>query len=541
MKLFSKNLLSKLLCLLFLTLLLTGCTGSGKTPDVAEQQADIKEESSDVANEPSDVTEELADVTILYTTDAHGHIVTDEETIGLDIIAGIKDVTPDSILVDSGDFLAGQPIATLTEGKDIVALMKMAGYSAAAVGNHEFDYGISVLKERIGEAEEKPDATHILSANLFDNESNALTDTWIVQEVNGIKIGMFGITTKETESVIPVKTAESITLTDEVGAAKEAVEALKNENCDLIVGIVHAGTDSTATTKSTDIAEQVEGIDVLIDGHSHAIVDEKAENEKGTIIVSSGEYGYQVGVLKLTVNKKSRSVSNYENSLITREEADAFKPNQAVADEIEKIVLEQDTILNEVVASTEVSLIGEKETIRTQETNLGNLCADATMNATGADIGLSNAGNIRATIEAGDITRGDILTVLPYGNQIVTKSLTGSQLMEVIEHSLSMLPEADGRFLQMAGICIVVNSDNPKGEKLVSIVRADGSPIMPDELYIVAVNDYIADGGDDFTVFQDVPVIEYYGTEDQIVLDYINEYGTQSYGEGEPSRIVFSE
>lgn len=499
-----------LLCILmlFVTLTLTGC--SAKTSEIS----------------------------IIYTTDAHGHVVTDESTIGLDVVAAIKKATPNSILLDAGDFAHGLPIATLSEGQDIVKLMKLAGYQAVAVGNHEFSYSVDALQQRANEAAGEPNSMQILSANIFMNnsESELLFPPYTIVEVNGVKVGIFALTTPETMDAVLQSISAKIDITDPIQAAQQAVADLEEENCDLIVALTHIGSDPAVVIKSMDIANAVTGIDVVVDGHSHLVLDERTEN--GTVIVSSGEHGGHVGVLKLTMDLRKNEVLSAENTLFSKEDTAQYEPNEEITNKAKEIIAEQEKMLSEVVGETLVDLIGEKQVVRTGETNFGNLCADAMKEATGADIGLINGGNIRATIQTGDITQGDIITALPYNNIIVTKSVTGAQLLEIVEHGLSQLPSAEGMFLQIAGIRIVINPDNPVGERLVSIEKTDGSEIDLAAEYIISTNEFIADGGDGFPVLKERPILTDTQVQNDIILDYLNKTDTLAYPSGQPSRIL---
>lgn len=485
-------------------------------------------------------TDKTKELNIIYTTDSHGHLADTEESIGIDTIAAIKEETPHSILVDAGDYLAGDPLANLTEGRDIIELMKLARYDAAAVGNHEFSYGIDVLSQRMQEALGDPNSLHLLAANVKNKGGEDLVAPFITMDVNGIKIGLFGISTMETLASVPTEIAQQLTITDSIEAAKQVVADLENEDCDIIIALSHLGTDNGTHIKSTDLAKQVEGIDVIVDGHSHVIL-EQIGTEGMPTLVSTGEYSQNVGVLTLIYNKRTNEIQHIENKLINKQQASQYDAIDAVSKKLNSVLAEQEEVLGKVIGHLDVKLIGDKPIIRTQETNFGNLYTDALAEATGADVALINAGNIRADLEAGDLTIRNFMTALPYNELVLTKTLMGSQLIEILEHGLSGLPDAEGQFLQISGLTITVDADKPAGERLTSVMTSAGEEIDLEKEYIIATTEYIAEGGDDFPHFADSPIIHYFEKQNDVILHYINTAEIDRYQSDEPARIVFAQ
>lgn len=476
-----------------------------------------------------------AELQIIYTTDSHGHIIASEDDIGMDVISALKKQTPNAILLDAGDFLHGLPIALLSEGRDVVALMKEAGYNATALGNHDFNYGVDVLNERVQQAQIQPNPLQMLSANVqFESQEHK---PWLTLTVNGIKVGIFGLTTPDTLITVSPAIAADVTISDPAEAAKQAVAELQAEKCDLIIALAHIGNDATSSYKSLVLAEQVEGIDVIVDGHSHVETEQQLQN--GSIVVSLNGEGSQVGVLTLSYLPKSDTIESYTNRVYNRQDVDTIVPDEALSAKIAAIQTEQTALLQQVVGYTEVDLLGEKQDVRTGETNLGNLCCDALIAATNADVAIMNGGNIRASIPVGDITQGDILTVMPYSNMVVTKQVTGDELLQILEHGLSLLPEADGRFAQVGGVNMQVDAAMPAGQRIQSLTFSNGRPVEPAGEYLLVTNDYLAEGGDDYPVLAGLPLLSMPMNLEEAVLRYIAEHGTASYGSAEPERIVF--
>lgn len=472
-----------------------------------------------------------AQLTVLYTTDPHGRIVTNEESIGLDVVASIKKSMPGALLIDVGDILHGLPIATLTQGRDVVSLMKRAGYIASAVGNHEFNYGRQILLERAAQAMEPPHPMYMMSANVTNPDGTYPFTPWVVLEQNGVKLGLFALTTEETATQANPNAVRDFRFGDATEAALRAVRALRAAGCNFIIAATHIETE-----ESRELADRVPGIDVILGGHSHIVAD---ESRNGTKIYSTGAYGHNVGVLDIARADDGRLTTT--NRFISKQESLAVKPDPYIALRTSMIVDEQKKILSEVLASTEVDLNGERHTIRTSETNLGNLTADSLIAATGARISIINGGTIRDSIKRGDITKGDIVTVYPFGNVVVTKRVTGAQMRDILEAALSHLPEAKGSFPQIGGMIVQVDANAPPGNRVKSLRLTDGSPIDEAASYLLATNDFLANGGDGYPHLADRPIESQNMSMDEALISFIRERGTAQYETSSPARILFNQ
>ncbi|MGG7144857.1 5'-nucleotidase C-terminal domain-containing protein [Clostridium nigeriense] len=467
------------------------------------------------------------EITLFHTNDSHGRVIKDSSIIGIDVISAIKKSTANSLLLDAGDTLHGLPFATLNKGEDIVSLMKLAGYDAMAPGNHDFNYGYERLLELRDIAAQGDNEFSIISSNVMKgNES--LLDSNIIKEVQGVKIGIFGLSTPETAYKTNPNNVIGIDFTDPVESAKKQVEELKKNGADIIVALAHIGIDESSEVVSTMVADQVDGIDVIIDGHSHSELSEGITTENGTLIASTGEYENNLGKVVLTIDKDSNKIVNKVASLISKSETTEIQADEAVTNKITEINNEQSDILSKVVGNSKVHLEGSREFSRTQETNLGNLITDAMLNETGAEIAITNGGGIRDSIDEGEITKGEIIKVLPFGNYIVTKALTGAQIKEVLEHGVKAYPSTAGHFPQVAGINFVFDETKEAGSRIVGIT-INGKPIEMDKIYVVATNDFMAAGGDEYPHFANVPTINEYKSLEEALETYINKLGDIDY------------
>jgi len=473
---------------------------------------------------PEDILpEEEVTISIVHTNDTHARVVEDgyAGNIGLAKVATIienkKAENPNTLILDAGDALHGQTIATLNEGESIVNVFNAMGYDAMTAGNHDFNYG----KERLLELADKADFP-ILAANVYSNNYGNFLPEYVIKEVGGVKVGIFGLATPETKFKSHPKNTEGLEFFDSVIIAKLMVAELENK-VDVIVALSHLGLDESSTERSDIVAEHVEGIDLIVDGHSHTVLEE-GMMVGDTMIVQAGEYDKYVGIVDMVVEGKE--VKSITPSLVSAEEGVALEAHPDVMAVISEVEEANALITEEIAGTTEIELIGERGQVRTGETNLGNLITDAMVDFTGADVALTNGGGIRESIGVGEITVGDVITVLPFGNYVVTIDVTGAEIVEALEHGLHAYPDSLGAFPHISGMNVVFDPSQEVGSRVVE-VTVGGEEIDMDATYSLATNDFLAAGGDDYTMFGDNELTALYPGLDEILIEYIKEYGTE--------------
>jgi len=452
-------------------------------------------------------------IVILHTNDSHGRADTN---LGFSRAAYAKDKLESAgatvLLLDAGDTLHGLPFATADEGESIVKVMNAAGYDAMTVGNHDFNYGYARLAELAGMAE-----FPILAANVEKEDGSLLLSGSAILEKNQVKFGVFGLATPETVHKTAPDNVTGLSFTDPIEAAKEQVAALEAENCTIIVALTHLGLDESSEITSKMLAEQVPGIDVIVDGHSHTLLEEGMW-VNSTFIVSAGEYIENIGCVDIDPTGLTAA------TMLTDEDLGAAEGDQTVNSLIAEITAAQDGLLNTVVGSTAVELAGAREAVRTGETNLGNFAADAVRSATGAEIALLNGGGIRDSIPAGEITKKQLAAVFPFGNYAVVMEVSGQQLMAALESGVSLYPAAEGRFPQVSGMSFKFDPAQPAGSRVFD-VKVNGEALDEAKLYTLATNDYIAAGGDEYPL-TDTPVTGEFDSLEEILIEYIASFGT---------------
>lgn len=493
---------------------------------------------------PADVA---GKVVILHTNDVHGAVE------GYAKVATLKKLFQDAgagvLLVDAGDFSQGETYVSTSQGKSAVELMNLAGYDAAAPGNHEFDYGFENLKE-LAELAKFP----VLAANIFYDNTLAF-DCHVVKEIGGKKIGIFGLDTPETATKAHPAKIKGVTFQggeELYKTAQTEVDTLRNtEGVDVVVCLGHLGIDEESAAngnRSIDLLNHVTGIDVFIDGHSHSTLEEVKEATGGTgkvgdtVLTSTGTKLASIGVIVL------------DDAGITVESVPAEAVTVAGDDEVaaaaKAVVDVVKELYGKVFAKSEVDLNGERDPgNRTQETNLGDLICDAMVWQVTKDgelsvpkenvVAVTNGGGIRASIAAGDITRDDVNKVLPFGNTVATVYITGNALLEALEASTFCTPTAVGGFPQVSGLRFSVDTAvaydagenypnttyaKPNSVNRVTIDSVNGYSFDPNATYAVITNDFVAAGGDTYYTFSTSPDIVDTGVPlDEALMAYITE------------------
>lgn len=481
----------------------------------------------------------IFDVKIVHTNDIHARVEEDDynQVIGMDRLSGIAQTFTEgadgSLMLDSGDTFHGQPIATLVKGESVAKLMKACGYDAMTTGNHDWSYGKDRLKELGGIANVK-----ILSGNIKNADGTSFFDTdELVKEItkNGktLKIGVFGVSDPEMKNKTTPSNVEGLDFQDAVAYAKREAATLKEEGCDVVIALSH-------TLDPKNVAAQVDGVDLWLCGHEHIELSESVTTPDGskTYVSESGHYLNSVGLIDLTctMDEDGSVHVDYEKTSVDYEAAQNYPKDASVTDVLDTIKAENETALNRVIGTSPVELDGVWEHIRIGQTNLGNVITDAYLLATGADIAFENAGGIRASIAAGTVTYGDVINVSPYGNYVVTKKLTGAQIKEMLESSLTIQkncivandsgewdawPNDSGSYLQVGGITVRFDPAQPAGERVLS-VQKDGQELDDTKEYTVAVNNYLA-GSDSYPQLADAAEVGEYSCCEELLIQFFEQ------------------
>lgn len=271
------------------------------------------------------------------------------------------------------------------------------------------------------------------------------------------------------------------------------------------------------------IAENVEGIDLIVDGHSHTEL-QNGRYVGNTLIAQAKAHGYFIGDVTLLLDKNNKVVAK-NASLKPYSRMKYLHANKDTLDQIEAVTNENKKVLDQKVGETKVDLIGARDMVRTSETNLGDFVTDAMIKATGADVAITNGGGIRESIAAGNITKGDVLTVFPFTNFAVTLEVKGSVIKDALEHGLSEAPNSAGKFPQIGGMVVKYDATKPAGQR-VSEITIKGEAYDPEKTYTLVTNDFMAIGGDGYEMLKDQTKLAEYELISEIFENAIREAGT---------------
>jgi 2',3'-cyclic-nucleotide 2'-phosphodiesterase (5'-nucleotidase family) len=457
------------------------------------------------------------EITIFHTNDMHGRFEPAGNVIGIDTIAAILEDTENAFLVDAGDTFHGMPFVNLNQGQNGVELMNLAGYGLFTPGNHDFNYGVDRLAELSAQAE-----FAFISANIYRN-GQLLFEPVYIANIGGVRVGFFGLSHPDTAILTHPNNVMGVTFGEPIAAGRSAVAYLQNAGVDVIIGLVHLGSDTHAERRGDDLAVQLANaipeIDVIIDGHSHTLHGNGLD-VNGVVIVQAGQHGQNVGRVDIVVGDGVESITA---SAISVEYArENFTPVAEVTAAIERKQGVLDELLDIVVGYNPVILYGDttdRNSLRSMEVPIGNLVADAVRHVTNADIALHNSGGIRADLPAGSLTKRDIVSILPFNNYVVVMELTAAQLLEVLEHSVSAVP-GNGRFMQVSGVSFSFDPEQPEGYRVFD-VSVGGRAINTVSTMTVATNNFVASGGDGFTTFADLEALSEAANLDEVLIAYM--------------------
>ncbi len=455
-------------------------------------------------------------------------------------VTAVKEVRakkPNALLLDAGDVFSGTLYFNEFKGQADLAFMNLMKYDVMTFGNHEFDLGATPEGHQALVDFIKGSQFPFVSSNVDFSKDTKFTGLFtdlissepqngkiyngIIKEMNGEKVGIFGLTTAETKDI---SSPGSIAFEDYITEAKKAVKAFEDKGVNKIIALTHIGYDDNPAYDNDQIlAKSVEGIDVIVGGHSHTQLDKPVVVDKNiagkakatTLIVQAYQYNDYLGTLDVTFNNKGVVVAH--NGALLKvadyvEDAQALATLKPFKDKVEEHS-NTETGATAIIALDNPRTGGDntKPSVRKNETPLGNLITDGMLKKAkqynnDVIMALQNGGGIRAGINQGPITVGEVITVLPFGNTLATMSLTGKELKEALEVSVGQYPAENGGFLHVSGAKVEFDSSKAKGQRIVKVSYMGGQgeyvEIQDNVTYTIATNAFTAKGGDGYDVFK---------------------------------------
>ena len=486
-------------------------------------------------------------IVIVYENDVHCAVE------GYSKLAAMKNELSETYtnvgVVSVGDFVQGGTLGAVSKGEYIVNLMNKVGYDAIALGNHEFDYQLPRLNELNAMSN-----TKFISCNFQKiGEDKSYFEPYTIVSYGNVDVAYIAITTPETiNSSSPAQfkndKGELIYTFNEsklYDIVQTNINAAETAGADYVIALSHIGYDESGNLADiTDVIENTDGFDVVLDAHSHSVIEEKVIKDKSgddVLLTSTGTKFEYIG--KLTIKNGA-----FDTELV---EVESYTKTDPVVDAyITEINENYAQLGNRKIGESKVEFITHDKDgnrlVRNAETNLGNFCSDALRVMTGADMSFVNGGGLRAPMESGDITFNDIFSVFPFNNQIVTAEISGQILIDFLEMAVMNYPEEDGSFPHMSGVTFSVNKSIPTSVKVDAngfFEKVDGAyrvynvkvldktsgeykALDPNGKYVLAgFNYFLLDFGGGMTMFKDAKILDAEGTLDvELLENYIVEH-----------------
>lgn len=453
---------------------------------------------------------------------------------------------PNTLTLTAGDaYGAAPPLSSFFEERPAVEAMNLMGFDVDTFGNHNFDRGIDHLQEMIDLAE-----FQYVSANLKNRDDNLTgVKDWEMFDVGGVKVAVIGLTNPEAPTLVFPGSFGTIEVTDPVAAANKAKSQAKKAGADVIVVITHMGVTHTDPATGmqdgplVDFAEAVSGFDVIFGDHTDMLYENVIN---GQLVQENRSKGATYTRTKLTFDPNTGTVFNRDAEFVTPFSA-AVTPDPAVVALLAPYRVELAAALDGVIGTATDVFPRDGAVERLQEVAIGNIVTDSMRWRYGTQLAFTNGGGLRAPLPSSylpmdttlrrnspgyapgppfDLVIGDAFTVLPFGNIVVTREVTGALLWQALEHGVAAIPGANGRFPQISGFRFTYDAAQPAGSRVVSVTLDDGTPILPDSTtYTFATNDFVNLGGDGYTMF----VGEHGVTREvmaDVLLEYIRDQGT---------------
>lgn len=479
------------------------------------------------------------EIIIFHLNDTHARIFTDNDnglSIGFDQITKVINLSllenNNTLFFHGGDLIHGTPSINISKGMNLIEVLNSMPLNALVLGNHEWNFG----EEQLLTFTKKLNS-YVLCANIVDKCTNDLLflpyiiydidvnqNDYISAHVNNskndnIKIGVFGLTTPEAAYKTHPDNVKNVNFLNPLITAKSIVNLLKN-NCDIIIALTHLGIDKSSEFTSELLANTVNDIDLIIDSHSHSIL-EHGLRVNNTLIVQAGAHNHYLGKVIITIDHKK--IINMQASLLNEAQIDHIihTPDPIISNKLNNINNETKQILEKPIAYCNHTLPGERELVRKQETAIGNFTADAFKWFTKADIAICNGGDIRSSLLKGNISYKDILAIFPFQNYINTYRITGQLIKELLEHSIEFMPAAFGGFLSVSSNILFKFNSNLPPKNRIQQIYINNKILNNNDEYILACSSFLAAGGDEYTMLKNIQEVQKFDTVENIIIQYI--------------------
>ncbi|WP_434711445.1 5'-nucleotidase C-terminal domain-containing protein [Rhizobium sp. YTUHZ045] len=433
------------------------------------------------------------------------------------------------LLLNAGDNFQGSLFYTTYKGAAEAEFLNLMKFDAMTVGNHEFDDsedGLATFLDKV----QFPVVTANVKASAVSKLGDRIKPS-LVLDVGGQKIGIVGAVTNDTPELS--SPGPNVTIEDDVQTITSAVQDLKSQGVNKIIALTHVGYP-----RDLAFIAKIPDVDVVVGGHSHSLLsntDPKAEGPYPTMVDNPG--GYKVPVVQAASYSKYLGdiVVNFDDNGVVKDAKgdpilidSSFTPDPAVVTRVAELAKPIEELRKKVIGSSEGPIEGDRKVCRVKECSMGNLVADAMLDRTrsqGVTIAVQNGGGLRASIDGGDVTQGEVITVLPFQNTLATFEATGAEVVKALENGVSQIDQGAGRFPQVAGLKFSFDQSKPVGSRVSDVQVKEGdnfAPIDPAKTYKIATNNFMRSGGDGYSIFKEGKNAYDYGPDlADVTADYV--------------------
>lgn len=448
-------------------------------------------------------------LTLFHSGDTHGRGMA-EEGIGYGkmsaYVKAFRQTSDNVLFLDVGDAVGGVPVTDLSSGMPNIDAMNTMGYDVFTPGNADFIFGgqeILALKETAN--------FPFVSANIGYQDTLAF-EPFIIKNIAGLNIGIIGVSPINSMVATTDNKLMGFRVSDPIQSVKETVAQIKDDT-DLIIVMAHLGkTDPDVNIGK--LIEAVPDIDVIVDGHDHIAVNH-GELMGNTIMVNAGQYGEFLGQLTLTI--KDKKIIAWHERLLDKDAFSHVIPDEETQFFIDRVNAENEKKLSEIVMNLPFTLDGQRKHVRSGQTNLGSVLADAEREYANADIGFTVGAFLRDSINEGQVSFGQVLNAVPFTLPLVTRDMTGKQIKDFIEHNYVEKDIYSGAYTHVSGITFDVDFSLPVGNRMTNI-QVNGEPFDMNKVYRVSCNEQVSDFG-----IRDIAIGDRYDiTMASLLMDYVN-------------------
>ncbi|WP_286133981.1 bifunctional metallophosphatase/5'-nucleotidase [Bacillus sp. AFS053548] len=454
-------------------------------------------------------------VKLLGVNDFHGQLDTTRKFNGRNVgrveylsayLNQKKKENKNTILVHAGDMVGGSPpISSFLQDEPTIEVLNKMGFDYGTLGNHEFDRGVNEMLRLIRGGNNQKTGYFTganfpyICANVIDNHTGkTILPPYSIKNINGVPIGFIGVVIKDTPKIAPPNKTDGVKFIDEVKAINNSVKTLKKQGVKTIVVLAHNGgnqskANGNATGEIVQMAKKMDDeVDIIISGHTHTYLNKEVD---GKLIVQSYSYGTSFSDIQLTIDPNTKDIVDIKAS-IEMVYQDGIKSDPEIKKMIQNYESKIEPIVNKVVGKAANDILSKKN--HNGESSLGNIIADSQRIAMKSDFAFMNFSGIRADLPKGDVTLDELFTIQPFKMKLVKMTLSGEQIRKLLNQQWQ--EHGSVRMLQISGLKYTWDSTKSSGQKVINIMRTDGTLINPQTSYTVTTNSYLANGGDNFSV-----------------------------------------